>query len=216
MRRAEPLVVWSHPFGTALKHTGFAAAAFVLVAGLSACGSSGGTSGAGANTSTTTASACVSACATGSEAKATVGEPAPKLAGAALDGSGSVTLASLSGKPTVVVFWSPPCPHCQEEMPKIDALATQHNAKSNFMSVAIKNPDVPPVPGYETPAQAVATMGITMPSIAISRAVADATWGPNGLPTAYVLDQDHKIVQIIDTADVATISNALATVGVTN
>lgn len=139
-----------------------------------------------------------------------VGTSAPALAGAALDGSGEVDLDSLVGKPTVVVFWSPPCPHCQEQMPQIDALATGLGAKANFMSAAIEFPDVEAPPGYRSAKEAAATMELTMPSVAISRDDADAAWRPEAFPTAYVLDKDHNVIEVIQSADAETIAAALA------
>ena len=77
------------------------------------------------------------------------------------------------------------------------------------MSAAIENPDVPPVAGYGTAAEAVATMKLAMPSVVLARADADATWQPEAFPTAYVLDKDHKVVQVIQSAAPEAIATAL-------
>ncbi len=101
-------------------------ASSVIVLGMAACGSSGGSTAEPVRSTSTTAGACATqsqACGTDDANSAAVGNPAPKLSGAALDGTGDIDLASLRGKPTVVVIWSPPCPHCQAEMPMIDDLA---------------------------------------------------------------------------------------------
>ena len=137
-----------------------------IALGLAGCGSDGGSSADSAapsdvgNTASTAAacSAQVSACGTARESTLAIGKAAPALAGATLDGSGDVSLDSLIGKPTVVVFWSPPCPHCQEQMPKIDAIADQSSTKANFMSAAVERPDIPGSPGYRTAAEAATTM----------------------------------------------------------
>ncbi len=198
--------------------TRVAALCVVAVAfGLSGCGSDGGSAKSSSPTtsvghSTTTAGSCsvrASACGGSQTTKLEVGLPAPALTGAALDGSGDVGLNELLGKPTVVVFWSPPCPHCQEEMPKIQALADQLGSKANFMSAAIEPPDIPGSPGYETAALAAATMKLALPSVAITRDDADATWRPESFPTAYFLDKDHKVVEVIQSADVDKIESTL-------
>ena len=199
-------------------------AVFAILVGLAACGSDDGSSSvaaptSGASAETTAAGSCsaqASACGAAQSATVAVGRPAPPLKGAALDGSGEVNLESLVGKPTVVVVWSPPCPHCQEQMPKIDELADQLGAKANFMSAAIERPDIEAPVGYRTAAEAVATMKLAMPSVALSRDVADSTWQPESFPTAYFLDKDHNIIRVIQSADVDTIASALATdLGVT-
>jgi thiol-disulfide isomerase/thioredoxin len=192
--------------------------ALFVIGLLVGCGSSGSSKTADApsdeGNSSTTVGVCstqVSACG-GEEHSATleVGKPAPALAGAALDGSGDVNLDSLLGKPTVVVFWSPPCPHCQEELPKIDDLADQLAAKANFMSASIERPDIPKTPGFGDGAEAVATMKLAMPSVSVTREQADTTWKPESFPTAYILDEDHNVVQVIQSAAPASISAALA------
>ncbi len=186
--------------------------------GLSGCGTDDGSAKSGSSTpvvpkSTMTSGTCsveASECGGSQTTTLEVGKPAPALAGAALDGSGDVRLDQLAGTPTVVVFWSPPCSHCQEEMPKIQALADQLESKANFMSAAIERPDIPGSPGYETAAKAAATMHLEMPSVAISRDDADATWRPESFPTAYLLDKDHNVVEVIQGADADTIESMLA------
>ena len=98
--------------------TGTVIASCVIVVGMAACGSSSGSAAGPVRSTTTSSGACSAqsqACGTDYASSAAVGNPAPKLSGEALDGSGVVDLASLRGKPTVVVIWSPPCPHCQAE-----------------------------------------------------------------------------------------------------
>jgi hypothetical protein len=94
-------------------------------------------------------------------------------------------------------------------MPKIDALAHRLGTRARFMSAAIERPDVPASPGYQTASQAVATMHLAMPTVAISRQSADATWHAQALPTAYLLDRNHKVVQVIQAADAEAIATAL-------
>jgi len=199
-----------------IKHNRAVLWVFAVLVVLAGCGDDEGSptaAGSGGGEAATTVGACsaqTDACGAPSEVTVAVGSPAPALAGAALDGSGDVDLDSMLGKPTVVVLWSPPCPHCQEQMPKIDALSQQLGTKVDFMSAAIVLPDVEAPPGYTTPAEAVATMKLTMPSVAISRDVADATWRPEAFPTAYLLDQDHNVVQVIQSADAGAIASALS------
>jgi cytochrome c biogenesis protein CcmG, thiol:disulfide interchange protein DsbE len=65
----------------------------------------------------------VAACGGGS-GQARTGEPAPALAGTALDGT-TIDLAAYRGRPVVVNFWASWCTPCREEFPLFaDRLAT--------------------------------------------------------------------------------------------
>jgi len=43
-----------------------------------------------------------------------------------LVGGGTLTLSSLKGKPVLLVFFSPNCPHCREEVPALNAVYNKH------------------------------------------------------------------------------------------
>lgn len=57
-----------------------------------------------------------------------VGAPAPDFEAEALDGS-QVTLASYAKKAVALIFMSPNCGPCVEELPSLQALSTQAKAK---------------------------------------------------------------------------------------
>ncbi len=43
-----------------------------------------------------------------------------------LVGGGTLTLSSLKGKPVLLVFFSPNCPHCKEEVPALNAVYAKY------------------------------------------------------------------------------------------
>lgn len=58
-----------------------------------------------------------------------VGRPAPLFSLRAVGGGGSVSLASLRGRPVVVNFWATWCAPCREEMPLLVALQKRYQPR---------------------------------------------------------------------------------------
>jgi cytochrome oxidase Cu insertion factor (SCO1/SenC/PrrC family) len=138
------------------------------------------------------AAACSSTSAS-TGADSLIGRPAPPLSGVDLTGTGVTQLAELSGKPTAVVFWLNTCPHCQNELPRVEAAWPALSGKANVLTVGMLNPSVAAEPPYDTTAGFVAASGLTMPTIDVAWAdVADA-WGLQGVPTTFVLDSAHVV-----------------------
>ena len=73
----------------------------------------------------------------------------------------------MEGKPTVVVFWFPECPHCQESIPALQAAWPEVAAEANILTVGMvrNDPDLEVTPGYETPQAFVATTHLALPTL---------------------------------------------------
>ncbi|MEY2417349.1 MAG: hypothetical protein QOG90_29 [Actinomycetota bacterium] len=148
---------------------------------------------------TTTAAGCStgSSCRAGSaDPKDLVGAPAPAITGKNLTGPGELSLASYVGKPTAVVFWLNSCPHCQHDMPGINALQQSIGDSVQIVAVAI-DAGLKGGKGFETPAAAAKTLKLTVPTILEPRAQADGDWHLASVPTAFILDARHNVVSVI-------------------
>jgi peroxiredoxin len=147
-----------------------------------------------------------------SSAGTLVGSAAPALAGPDLTGTGVTDLASLQGKPTAVVFWLNTCPHCQTEVPEIQAAWPAVAEEANILTVGMLNPDVAGEPPYETTQSFVATTGLTLPTIDYDAYDAVENWGLEGVPAIFVLDRDHVVRAVfLGEGHIAEVEEALKT-----
>jgi thiol-disulfide isomerase/thioredoxin len=133
------------------------------------------------------------------QARDITGEPAPPLAGPALDGDGTIDLASLKGRPTVVVFWLPWCEHCRELLPELDAAWKAASPDANILTVGMEydDPDSEPPPGFENAGSFVETTGLDLPSIAGDWDRGRDDWGFRSVPTVFLLDADHVVRDVV-------------------
>jgi thiol-disulfide isomerase/thioredoxin len=100
-----------------------------------------------------------------------IGAAAPDFSAKASDGS-TITKASITGKPTLMVFFASWCPHCQAEAPKLKALA-EANPDVNLVFLGVGYQDTQkniwafqskfslPVPTYDDGGKAASVYGIT-------------------------------------------------------
>ena len=130
-----------------------------------------------------------------------VGAKAPPLAGPNIAGPGQVDLAKYHGKPVVVVFWLNTCPHCRRDLPKIDAYQRKLGKQAQIIGAALNRPDVRGPKGFETPAAAVKTMHLTIPTVLYDSDAAlnpsPGEWSVAQTPTAYIVDQAGLITSVL-------------------
>ena len=130
-----------------------------------------------------------------------IGMTPPSLSGPNITGVGETGIESFAGKPMAIVFWLNTCPNCRETMPHLDALQIKLGSTAQILSVAIHDAgqDGDRDRGFETPTAAARTMNLHIPTIIEERAKADSDWRLAHLPTTFVLDSRHTIVDVIQT-----------------
>lgn len=105
----------------------------------------------------------------------------------------AVSLSDMTGKPTVVNFWTTWCRYCVEELPTFDRYAKEYKDQINFMMVDL--PD-----GYrETAEKALAFVekeGYGFPIYFDSDGSASAAWMVQSIPMTLLVDKDGNLYKI--------------------
>src|SRR5258708_19054250 len=113
--------------------------------------------------------------------------PAPAVRLPSLRGAGMVSLASLTGKPIVLNFWSSTCPPCKKETPALASVARVMRGKVTF--VGIDSADL------RGPASAFITKYKVPYPIAFDRAAAaTSAYGIVALPVTFFLSPSGKTI----------------------
>lgn len=73
------------------------------------------------------------------EARPEVGDPAPSFDAELLDGSGTLALDDLEGKPVVVNFWASWCVPCRDEAPMLKEAHERYGDEVAFVGVDIRD-----------------------------------------------------------------------------
>lgn len=130
-----------------------------------------------------------------------VGSKAPALSGPDLTGTGSIDLASMAGKPTVVVFWLYACPHCREFVPAFQAAWQEAAPDANVVTVGLTYDDPSKIqadPGYDSPEAFVRSTGLALPTIESTMRSQSAAWDLQTMPTVFVLGPDLTVRAAFD------------------
>jgi cytochrome c biogenesis protein CcmG, thiol:disulfide interchange protein DsbE len=119
-----------------------------------------------------------------------VGAPAPAFSLRRLDGSGSVSLASLRGKTVVLNFWASWCEPCKREAPALERLWRRYRGRDVVVLGVDTGPDA-----KSDGRRFVAAHGLTYPIVFDPNAlVAANSYDVAGLPVTYVLDRRGRVV----------------------
>ncbi len=113
-----------------------------------------------------------------------VGEPAPELNVARLDGGGADSLSARRGQVVLVDFWATWCAPCRESMPAVEKIWRGHGGPGfTVMSVNVEGPAV-----ADKARAFVAGMGLTFPTFIDDGAASDA-YHVDTIPTLLLVDR---------------------------
>ena len=116
----------------------------------------------------------------------------------------TISLESLEGKPVVVSFFAPWCPHCQDEAPRLNQIYAQYGDRVHIVSISA----TPFGKDYQTDKSTRISLDdlrwfqeeydITYPllfdpSIQVATAYQIASF-----PTTYLLDSEHRVVEVFE------------------
>ncbi|HET7572521.1 MAG TPA: redoxin domain-containing protein [Gaiellaceae bacterium] len=117
-----------------------------------------------------------------------VGAAAPAFTLRRLDGPGSVSLASLHGKPVVLNFWASWCIPCKTEAKALEAAWTRYRSRG-VVFVGVDYHDV-----TVDARRFVAAHRLTFPMLEDGSGDVTSRYGISQVPETYVLGRDGRVV----------------------
>jgi thiol-disulfide isomerase/thioredoxin len=121
---------------------------------------------------------------------ALMGEDAPSFDIEEWIGEDLGQIEDLKGKTVMLVFWATWCPHCRNEMPKMEELWNAHKDEDFILVAVTKNSKGQTT---ETVREYASANGLTMP-IAIDSGLTSRNYGVSGIPAAALIDKTGKVV----------------------
>jgi cytochrome c biogenesis protein CcmG, thiol:disulfide interchange protein DsbE len=115
-----------------------------------------------------------------------IGKQAPSFSLRELSGNGTITLASLRGKPTVINFFASWCPPCKTEAPFLETTWRSYKGRVNFVAI-----DVNDVTGDAL--RFVRKHQITFPAVRGQGFSIAERYGVAALPETFVVDRAGHI-----------------------
>lgn len=121
-----------------------------------------------------------------SSKNAASGRAAPALPTDRLSGE-AVSLASLRGRPALVVFWASWCTPCEQEAPALERFARSLHGRATLVGVNWSDPSLAGAKAF------VKRFGWTFPNLRDPDETSGQKFGVSGLPTTYAIDSSGRI-----------------------
>lgn len=132
------------------------------------------------------------------------GRAAPALPSGRLSGE-AVSLASLRGRPALVVFWASWCTPCEQEAPALERFDRSLHARATVVGVNWSDPSLAGARGF------IKRFGWTFPNLRDPDETSGQKFGVSGLPTTYAIDASGRIRDTLRGPQTqATLARALA------
>jgi cytochrome c biogenesis protein CcmG/thiol:disulfide interchange protein DsbE len=136
--------------------------------------------------------------------KTAVGRAAPALPADRLSGV-PVSLASLRGRPALVVFWASWCTPCEQEAPALERFAGGLHGRATLVGVDWSDPSLAGARAF------VKRFGWTFSNLRDPDETSGQKFGVSGLPTTYAIDASGRIRETLRGPQTqATLAQALA------
>ncbi len=119
----------------------------------------------------------------------------------------TISLESLQGKPVLIAFFAPWCPHCQDEAPRLNQIHAEYGDRVHIVSISA----TPYGKDYGKSQSRVAQepritiddlkwfkeeFNVTYPLLFDPSIAVGTAYQISSFPTTYILDADHRIVEI--------------------
>lgn len=121
----------------------------------------------------------------------------------------TISLESLQGKPVVIAFFAPWCPHCQDEAPRLTQIHAQYGDRVHIVSISATpyGKDYGKAKSRIAPHPSITIddlkwfkeeFGVTYPLLFDPSIKVGTAYQISSFPTTYFLDADHRVVEIFE------------------
>lgn len=134
-----------------------------------------------------------------------IGDEAPSFEAPLLDGSGSLALSDLEGRPALINFWASWCIPCREEAPLLKEAYERYGDEVAFVGVNIKDARDDALAFDEE-------FALQYPDVRDEGSVIFSDFGLTGQPETFLIDSSGKVVQHINgpLPDMETLDSLMA------